>query len=109
MEEREVLSSPGIAVSGGKNEACPRIGTEELARHLSLDCFVERFASAVKWNDIVDIHILHRCDCVAHVVFLVGCKVKAPDDCVNFIDGRSRLRLFDRVNHAAMAARSQYD
>jgi len=59
-------------LSGAENGACPRIGAEELVRHFSLDHVVERLTSTVKWNDIVDVHILDRCDCVAHVVFLIG-------------------------------------
>jgi cytochrome d ubiquinol oxidase subunit I len=82
--------------SGAENEACPGIGAEELVRHLSLGYLVERLTSAVKWNDIVDVHILHRCDCVAHVVFLVGCKVEAADDCVNFVHARRCLGVLDR-------------
>ena len=78
-------------MSGAENEACPRIGAEELVRHLSLDDLVEWLTGAVKWNDIVDVHIFHRCDCVAYVVFLIGCKVEAPDDCVNFIDARRQM------------------
>jgi hypothetical protein len=101
-----VMAVMSPCLSGAENEACPGIGAKEFVRHFSLDHVVERLTSAVKWNDIVDVHILHRCDCVAHVVFLIGCKVEAPDDRVNFIDARSRLRLFDRVDHAAMTARS---
>ena len=95
--------------SGAEDETRPGIGAQELIGYLGLGHLVERLTSAVQWNDIVDVHFLDRCDRVAHVVFLIGCKVEATDNRVNFIDTRSRLGLFDRVDHSAMRTRGQYD
>src|SRR6516162_3723619 len=79
--------------SGAEDETRPGIGAQELIGYLGLGHFVERLTSAVQWNDVVDVHFLDRCDRVAHVVFLIGCKVEATDNRVNFIDTRSRLGL----------------
>src|SRR5262249_35765224 len=95
--------------SGVEDEACAGIGAQEFVRYFGLSRLVERLTSAVQWNDVVDVHILDRRYRVAHIVFLRGCKVGAPDDCVNFVDARSRLGLFDRIDHPAMAAGGQYD
>src|SRR5215813_8080251 len=98
-----------LCSSGAEDEACAGIGAQEFVRYFGLRRLVERLTSAVQWNDVVDVHILDRRYRVAHIVFLIGCKVEAPDDCVNFVDARSRLGLFDRVDHPAMAAGGQYD
>src|SRR5262245_15107443 len=95
--------------SGAEDEACAGIGAQEFVRYFGLSHLVERLTSAVQWNDVVDVHILDRRYRVAHIVFLIGCKVEAPDDCVNFVDARSRLGLFDRIDHPAMATGGQYD
>src|SRR6516164_174568 len=95
--------------SGAEDEARAGIGAQEFVRYFGLSRLVERLTSAVQWNDVVDVHILDRSYRVAHIIFLIGCKVEAPDDCVNFVDARSRLGLFDRIDHPAMAAGGQYD
>ena len=95
--------------SGAEDETCPGIGAQKLVGYFGLGHLVEGLTSAVQRIDVVDVHILDRCDCVAHVVFLIGCKVEAPDDCVDFVDPGSRLGLFDRVDHSAMRSRGQYD
>src|SRR5215471_9703383 len=102
--------SSGASVrSGAEDEACAGIGAQEFVRYFGLSRLVERLTSAVQWNDVVDVHTLDRRYRVAHIVFLIGCKVEAPDDCVNFVDARSRLGLFDRIDHPAMTAGGQYD
>ena len=58
-------------LSGAENDACPGIGAQELVGYLDLGYLVEGLTSAVQWNNVVDVHILHRCDRVAHVVFLI--------------------------------------
>src|SRR6516164_2153714 len=95
--------------SGAEDKACPGIGAQEFVRYLGLGHLVERLTSTVQWNDVVDVHIFDRRHGVAHVVFLIGCKVEASDDCMDFVDARSHLRLLDRVDHSAMTARGQYD
>ena len=102
--------STGACVrSGAEDEACAGIGAQDFVRYFGLSRLVERLPGAVQWNDVVDIHILDRRYRVAHIVFLIGCKVEAPDDCVNFVDARSRLGLFDRIDQPAMTAGGQYD
>ncbi len=98
-----------LARSGTKDEACPRVGTQELIWHLGLGNLVERLTGAVQWNDIVDIDIAERHDRVAHIVFLIGGEVESADHRMNFLNARSRLGLFDRVDHPAMTAGGQYD
>src|SRR5258706_9541279 len=98
-----------LACSGSKDEACPRVGAQELIWHLGLGDLVERFAGAVQWNDVVDIDVLERRDRVAHIVFLIGGEVESADHRMNLVDPGSRLGLPDRVDHAAMAARGQND
>src|SRR5262249_19714236 len=95
--------------SGAEDEPRTGIGAQEFVRYCGLSHLVERLTSAVQWNDVVDVYVLNRCYCVAYIVFLIGCKVEATDNRVNFIDTRSRLGLFDRVDHPAMTARGQYD
>src|SRR5262249_12940637 len=83
--------------SGGEDEACARVGAQDLVRHLGLGHLVERLTSAVQWNYVVDIDTLQRCDRVAHVVLLVRREVEAADHRMNLVDARSRLGLFDCV------------
>src|SRR5262249_47927773 len=104
-----VLAAEASVRSGAEDEACAGIGAQEFVRYFGLSRLVERLTRAVQWNDVVDAHILDRRYRVAHIVFLIGCKVEAPNDCVNFVDARSRLGLFDRIDHPAMTAGGQYD
>ncbi len=93
-----------LACSGSEDEACPRVGAQELIWHLGLGDLVERLAGAMQWDDVVDIDLLQRFDRVAYIVFLIGGEVESADHRVNFVDPGSRLGLLDRVDHAAMAA-----
>ena len=43
-----------LACSGSKDEACPRVGAQELIWYLGLGDLVERLSGAVQWNDVVD-------------------------------------------------------
>ena len=44
--------------SGSEDEACARVGPQELVRDLGLGHLVERFTSAVQWNNVVDVDTL---------------------------------------------------
>src|SRR6267378_208515 len=48
-------------------------------------------------------------DCISNVFLLIGREMKAPDYRMNFFHTGGGLSLPDRVDHAAMAARSQDD
>ena len=63
----------------------------------------------MQWNDIGRIDFLECLDRFSNIVLLIGREMEAPDHCVNLFDTAGGLSLPDRVDHAAMAARGQYD
>src|SRR6516162_2750679 len=52
------VSCHGKRSSGSEDEACARVGPQELVRDLGLGHLVERFTSAVQWNNVVDVDTL---------------------------------------------------
>src|SRR5438445_3382405 len=84
---------PILACSGTEGEACPRVGAQQLARHLGLGHVVERLTSAVQRDDVIDIDILERRDGLAHIVLIIWREVEAADNSVNFLDARRCLSL----------------
>src|SRR6516162_8415024 len=109
MRSFAAVGAMTASCSGSEDEARARVGAQEPVRNLGLGYLVERLTSAVQWNDVVDVDTLERCDRVARIVFLIRREVEAADHRMNLVDARSRLGLFDCVDHPAMTARGQYD
>ena len=55
------------------------------------------------------IDFLECLDCISNVFLLIRREMKAPDYRMNFFHTGGGLSLPDRIDHAAMAARSQDD
>src|SRR5947208_452394 len=60
-------------------------------------------------NHVSRIEFLECLDRISNVVLLIRREMKAPDHRMNFFQTGGGLSLFDRVDHTAMAARSQDD
>src|SRR3984893_4365610 len=60
-------------------------------------------------NQVSRIDFLECLDRISNVFLRVGREMKAPDHRMNFFHTGGSLSLPDRVDHAAMAARSQDD
>src|SRR6202048_457252 len=60
-------------------------------------------------NHISRIDFLECLVCISHVFSLIRREMTAPDHRMNFFHTGGALSLPDRVDHAAMAARSQDD
>src|SRR3984893_17396527 len=89
-----------------ENQASSRVCTYELRRHHSARDFVKRFARTMQRNDVSRIEFLECLDRVSNVFLLVGREMKAADHRMNFLHTGGGLSLPDRIDHAAMAARS---
>src|SRR5205809_58539 len=68
--------------------------------------FVKSFARTMQRNHVSRIDFLECPDRISNVVLLIGREMIAPDHRMNFFHTRGDLSLPDRVDHAAMTARS---
>src|SRR5262245_29658132 len=89
-----------------ENQASSRVRAHELRRHRSARSFVKSFARTMQRNHVSRIDFLECPDRISNVVLLIGREMKAPDHRMNFFHTRGDLSLPDRVDHAAMTARS---
>src|ERR1700730_13577934 len=92
-----------------ENQASSGVRAQQFRRHRSARGFVKRFAGTMQRNHIGRIDFLECLDRISDVVLLIGREMKAPDNGMNFFHAGGGLGLPDRVDHAAMAARSQDD
>src|SRR5256884_5399012 len=89
-----------------ENQASSRVRAYELRRHRSARGFIKSFARTMQRNHVSRIDFLECPDRISNVVLLIGREMKAPDHRMNFFHTRGGLSLLDRVDQAAMAARS---
>ena len=63
-----------------EHEAGAGIGAQQLSCYFRLREFVEHLSRAMQRNDVIDIHLLERCNCLAHVIVSIRGKVETADD-----------------------------